>query len=185
MLDPGCSTNSAIAYNFLTGRGLSSEQAAAVIGNLQVESPGLEPRQEAMDTDGLPHRGIAAWGPPRWQALLTFSNGSDPWALETQLAFLWHELETDPSLGLSELRSSTTIDAATITFQNRFERCAPALCHPEVRIRKANAALACLSIRPPTLQKRVGIVGAAFAMLSLAAAAGYGAYKLLPIARRA
>ncbi len=177
-----CSQNAAIAYDFLAAKGLSAAQAAAVVGNLQWESK-LNPRLEAMDTDGFPHRGIAMWDPHRWQNLLTF--GSDPWALDTQLAFLWHELETDPSLGLRDLLATTTVEGATIAFQNGFEKPRQDAAHTDRRIALANDALTCLSVRPPTNQKRVGSVVTALGVLSLAAAAGYGAYKFLPVARRA
>ena len=40
-------------------------------------------------------------------------------------------------------------------------------------------------VTPPTGKGRVGVVAAAIGVLSLVAAAGYGVYKMLPIARRA
>jgi hypothetical protein len=50
MADLGCSSNAAIAYDYLVGKGLRDFQAAAVVGNLQWESR-LNPRLEAMDTN--------------------------------------------------------------------------------------------------------------------------------------
>ena len=175
-----CSQNAAIAFYFLTGRGLSNAQAAAVVGNLQVES-GLSPGLEAMDTNGKVSRGIAMWQPPRWQDLLSFSysKGFDPNSLEGQLQFLWHELEDQPALGLRELASTTTVEDATVAFQNNFERCVPALCHTDRRISLAYSALSCLSVSPPRGKGRVGVVVASLGVLGLVAAAGYGAYKAL------
>jgi hypothetical protein len=175
-----CSQNAAVAYDFLVRRGLSSAQAAGVIGNLQWESR-IDPRLEAMDVNNKMSRGIAMWQPPRWQDLLTFvySRGFDPKSLDGQLEFLWHELEDQPSLGLSELADAVTVENATVVFQNRFERCDPALCHTDRRIALAYTALSCLSIQPPIGHGRVGIVTASLGVFGLVAAAAYGTYKAL------
>lgn len=183
-----CSPNAATTFYFLTERGLSSAQAAGVIGNLQFESKINPQIRPIIDTDQLPHQGIAQWSPSRWQDLLTFcyAKGFDPKSLEGQLEFLWHELEGQPGLGLRELASTTTVEDATLTFQNRFERCGtkirvgdPVVCHTAERIALAHAALTCLSVRPPYASKPVGIVVASLGMLALVAAAGYGAYRAL------
>lgn len=183
-----CSENAARAFYFLVGRGLTSAQAAGVIGNLQFES-GINPQiLPIIDTDRLPHQGIAQWSPSRWQDLLTFcyAKGFDPQSLEGQLEFLWHELEDQPGLGLRELASTTTVEDATVTFQNRFERCGtkilvgdPVVCHTSERIKLAYDALSCLSVAPPTRKGRVNVVAASLGMLALVAAAGYGAYRAL------
>jgi hypothetical protein len=179
-----CSPNAAFAYDFLVRRGLSSAQAAGVIGNLQWESR-LDPHNDApdprKDDPSARGRGIAAWGPPRWQDLLTFTyaRGFDPKSLEGQLEFLWHELEDQPSLGLRELAAKTSIEDAVITFQNRFERCDPARCRTDRRIALAYTALACLSIRPPSARNPVGVVAASLGVFGLVAAAAYGTYKAL------
>jgi hypothetical protein len=165
------SQNAALAYDFLVGKGLSAIQAAAVIGNLQFES-GINPQLEAMDTDKLLHRGIAMWGPPRWQNLIAF--GRDPWALDTQLDFLWLELQ---SYGLRQLRASTTVEDATTVFQNLFENPNKALAHTADRIKLARDALNCLSVRAPLVAPRGGVAFAAVGVLSLVAAVGYGIYK--------
>jgi hypothetical protein len=175
--DMGCSANAAVAFDFLVARGLKDFQAAAVIGNLQQESR-LNPRLEAMDSNGLPGRGIAMWQPPRWQNLLAFAAGRDPWALETQLDFVWHELRTDGSYGLDALMRSTTPEEATIAFQDHFERCKD--CRPQNRISYAKSALyACPAVRPPEPKKSGGVVVAAVGIFALIAAAGYTAYEIV------
>jgi Phage tail lysozyme len=178
-----CAPNAAIAFYYLKGRGFSSAQAAGIIGNLQVESPGLNPLNDTpdprKDDPSARGRGIAAWGPTRWQNLRSFAAGRDPWELETQLAFLVHELETDSSLGLQDLLNTTSVPEATVAFQNRFERCDPARCHPDVRIRRAYDALSCLSVSPPTGKGRVSVVAASIGLIALVAAAGYSAHQTL------
>lgn len=180
MAELDCSQSAADAYYFLVGRGLSTVQAAGVVGNLQWESK-LDPRLEVTDTDSRLHRGIAMWDPTRWQDLLTFvySKGFDPKSLEGQLEFLWHELEDQPALGLRELSGATTVEDATIVFQSRFERCDPALCHTDKRILRAHSVLSCLSVIPPTEPQRLNVVTASIGLLALVAAAGYGTYKVL------
>ncbi len=175
MPDLGCSPNAAASFDFLVGHGLRDFQAAAVVGNLQWESH-LDPSLQVMDTNGLPGRGIAMWQPPRWQNLLTFAAGRDPWALGTQLDFLWNELQV---YGLQELLSTTTLEDATVAFQNKFENPSKALAHTDKRIEAARAALyACPSVKPPTKWKASGALATA-ALGVVMAAVGYGTYKFL------
>lgn len=176
MADLVCSPNAAIAFDYLIGKGLRDFQAAAVIGNLQQES-GINPRLSAPDprpsNPAAMGRGIAMWGDPgRWQNLLTFAAGRDPWALDTQLDFLWFEL---PNNGLGALLASTTLEDATIVFQNQFEH--PGNPRTENRIAYARSALfACPNVRPPQT-RRIGAVAKALAFGALVAAAGYGVYR--------
>ena len=144
-----CTPNALAVYDYLVGRGLRDFQAAAVVGNLQGESR-INPQLSALDTNGLMSRGIAMWQPPRWQNLLSFAAGRDPLALTTQIDFLWHELQTDSSLGLSALVASSDVDSATVVFQNQFEKPKQSLAHTSDRIAFAREALNCFSIRPPS-----------------------------------
>lgn len=183
MANLGGSPNAAIAFDFLVGKGLSQEQAAGVVGNLQVES-WVNPRSDAPDptkTDPSARgRGIASWGPPRWRNLLTFAAGRDPWALDTQLDFLWSEL---PSQGLQELLATNTVEDATVVFQNRFENPKQGpTAHTDRRIAAAFAALTAYpAIRPPgtTPSWRKGLaataIGGALVLFT------YGAYKLFAV----
>jgi hypothetical protein len=178
MADVGCSVNTAVAYDFLVGKGLRYFQAAGIIGNLQVESPGIVPRIQVMDSNGKPSRGIAMWQPDRWQALIDFASGRDPWSLDVQLDFLWHELQTNPNLGLAPLLASTSIEDATAIFEKQFENPQPG--STSRRIAAAQKALECLSVRPPiTPPSRSGVVAAAVGVVALVAAAGYGVYKAM------
>jgi hypothetical protein len=186
-----CSPNAVVAFDFLIGNGLSDFQAAAVVGNLQQES-GLNPR--ASGDQGTSH-GIAQWRLNRWDNLRSFAaqQGRDPWSLDVQLDFLWHELQSVSDLGLAELRASTSLEAATVVFQDRFERCS--VCHTSRRIAYAQSALyACPQVaapdRAPVIVHRKGGVVVALGLVAALTAASYGAYKVLsrpplePVRRR-
>jgi hypothetical protein len=169
MANIGCSANAAIVWDFLTNKGLRDFQAAAVIGNLQQES-GIDPKVPELEKGA---HGIAQWHSPRWENLLAFD--TDPWSLDTQLRFLWHELESDPSLGLTQLRASTTLEDATVIFQDHFERCGN--CATNSRISAAQAALyACPSLQRP-FHKRPSVFSVAIGLVGLVATAGYAAYE--------
>jgi hypothetical protein len=176
--DLGCPPNAVIAFDFLVGKGLRDFQAAAVVGNLQQESR-LNPRAVSPPDPVEPSRGVAQWQPPGWQALLAFASsaGRDPWSLDLQLDFLWHQLESQPELGLGQLFASTTLEDAVAVFQNRFERPNAQLAGTSNRIAYARSTLyACPSIKPP---RRSGVAAAAVGVVALVAAAGYGVYKAM------
>jgi hypothetical protein len=180
--DLGCSPSAAFAYDYLVSRGLRDFQAAAIVGNLQLESR-LDPRLEAMDTNNKISRGIAMWQPPRWQNLLTFAAGRDPKALDTQLDFLWAELQSG-GYGLQDLLATTTLEDATVVFQNRFENPKQSLAHTDDRIKYARAAVfACPAVRPPP-SPRGGTLIATASVVALVAAVGYGTYKILSTRER-
>src|SRR5262249_28251621 len=101
------------AYNYFVGKGLKPFQAAGIIGNLDQES-GDNP--EAIEPGG-PGRGIAQWSVHgRWDtksrdnvAWYARTHGLSEWAEQTQLDFIWYELETFSGYGLSALRRSTDV----------------------------------------------------------------------------
>lgn len=175
MADIGCSTNAALAFDFLVNKGLTLEQAAAVVGNLQFES-GLDPSLAVMDTNGKMSRGIAMWQPERWQNLLEFAGNSNPLSLDVQLAFLWAEL---PSYGLSTLRSTSRVEDAVTVFQNQFEKPAAALAHTDRRIALAQAALYALPRCQAPITSKVGVIAATVGVIAVVATATYGALKWL------
>jgi hypothetical protein len=112
------------AFNFLVSKGLTEIQAAGVVGNLMQES---SVRPTAVEYGGGPGRGIAQWSiGGRWNvgtnSVVSFAarRGTDRWALNTQLDFMWHELSVVGGFGLTELKNATTITQAVTAFQNKY-----------------------------------------------------------------
>lgn len=112
-------------YSFLSGKGFTGRQSAAVIGNLKQES-GLNPK--ALNSSSGAY-GIAQWLGDRKNRLLAKSyytaNESDSKKeLQTQLDFLWEELETSEKASFDALKSATTTDVGelAVIFGEAFER---------------------------------------------------------------
>ena len=121
-------SNQKSAYNFFISKGLQPYQAAAIVGNLIQESsvnPG------SYQYGGGPGRGIAQWSAGgRWDttpndnmAWFASSRGLDEWSLGAQLDFIWYELTTFGTYGLSALENAGDIASATVAFQDDFEIC--------------------------------------------------------------
>jgi hypothetical protein len=138
------SANEEAAYKFFVAKGLKSYQAAGIVGNLIQESS-VSPT--ISQYGGGPGRGIAQWSEGgRWNAShddnvawYAAREGQSMYSLDLQLEFVWYELTTFSGYGLAELRSSPTIDDATIAFETRFEGCGE--CDPSNRIQYAQEVL--------------------------------------------
>ncbi len=118
------------AFNFLVGKGLTANQAAAVIGNLEQESgQGLNPsadQNKGTATTPTPNDGfgIAQWTDPgRQQGLVTLAQqeGKPPNDLGVQLDYLWQELTTTHSNALTALKAADNVQSATIAFEQTYE----------------------------------------------------------------
>ena len=126
------------AFNFFVSKGLTKVQSAGIVGNLMQES-NVQPT--AVEYGGGPGRGIAQWSVGgRWNASYhdnvtwyAAAHGLSRWSLTAQLDFIWYELTTF-GYGLSTLR------AATIAFQDRYEICGT--CDSTQRIHYAQQVLA-------------------------------------------
>jgi hypothetical protein len=138
------------AFDYFLGKGLTDFQAAGIVGNLDQES-GVDPNAVQQ---GGPGRGIAQWSVGgRWD---TDSNdnctwyasqqGQSVWSLQLQLDFIWYELTTFPSYGLSDLRGTTNVTDATVTFETDFEGCGE--CDQSTRISYAESVLAAYGAAP-------------------------------------
>jgi MYXO-CTERM domain-containing protein len=132
------------AFDYFLGKGLTSFQAAGIVGNLDQES-GVDPT--AVESGG-PGRGIAQWSVGgRWD---TDANDNATWyatmqgqsvdSLTLQLDFIWYELTTFSGYGLAALRASTNLSDATIAFETDFEGCGT--CDQSTRIMYAENVLA-------------------------------------------
>lgn len=117
-----------IVWDYLTNNGLSDIHAAAIMGNLKQE-------HNFRTDDVAGGLGIAQWLGGRRLALQQYVNYG---SIEVQTQFLLDELYTTEYRALQALLSSTTLEDATIAFQNKFERCDPYLCRANQRIAYAN-----------------------------------------------
>jgi len=132
------------AFDYFVAKGLTPFQAAGIVGNLDQES-GVDPT--AVQSGG-PGRGIAQWSVGgRWD---TDTNDNATWyagmqgqsvlALQLQLDFVWYELVTFSSYGLTSLEATTNVSEATIAFETDFEGCGT--CDQSTRITYAENVLA-------------------------------------------
>lgn len=127
------STNEATAYHFLTGQGFSHDIALGIIASLKGEALS-NPKDEHMDrySDGSPAglaTGIAQWRAERREGLFEFArkNGSDPYHILTQLAYLVTELNTTEKENLMAAiayynENGKSVAAFTKAFTARVER---------------------------------------------------------------
>lgn len=139
------SANDKTAFDYFVSKGLTDDQAAGIVGNLDQES-GMDPTVEQYG--GGPGRGIAQWSAGgRWDTdhdddVVWYANehGQSPDSLALQLDFIWYELTTFGNYGLSDLRAATDVTAATVAFQDDFEGCGQ--CDESNRVAFAEEALA-------------------------------------------
>lgn len=139
--------NDQIAYDFFVSKGLKPFQAAGIVGNLNVES-GTPINPKIRQWGGGPGRGIAQWSVrDRWDTTRRANvvwyakmHGMSPWALQTQLEFIWFELTTQPMWGLRLLRGTRNVTQATRIFMLKYERCGK--CGVNTRLSSAKFVLA-------------------------------------------
>lgn len=122
--------NGQIAFNFFVApdKGLTKEQAAGIVGNLQAES-GVNPT--AVNSIGA--TGIAQWLGGRKTAMLAFS--PNPLTLESQLRFIWFEgTQSAEKPGFDRFLAETANDVgaegaahAAVVFEDTYERSGGAL----------------------------------------------------------
>jgi hypothetical protein len=136
--------NDQTAFTYFVGKGLTTFQAAGIVGNLDQES-NMDP---AAVQQGGPGRGIAQWSVGgRWDTdngdnVLAYASqqGESSSSLQLQLEFIWYELTSFAGYGLAALRATTNVTDATVAFETDFEGCGE--CDQSTRISYAEAALA-------------------------------------------
>jgi len=106
-------TNEQISWEFFINKGFTPEQTAGILGNLKQEH-GFNTSDEA---SGL---GIAQWLGSRRERLIQRGNHLD---LTSQLNFIIEEFEGTEHHSHQAVKVSTTVEQATIAFQNGYERC--------------------------------------------------------------
>ena len=120
--------NDQTAYDYFVTKGLTSFQAAGIVGNLDQES-GVNP--SISQSGGGVGRGIAQWSTGgRWDTnnndnVLAYAaqQGQSATSLALQLDFIWYELQTFPDYGLAALRATTNVSDASIAFEDDYEGC--------------------------------------------------------------
>jgi hypothetical protein len=103
--------NESIAWDFLTGKGLTREQAAGIMGNLMQE--------HRFNTTG---DGLAQWTGSR-QARLRSMYPDTYMTIDSQLEYLWYELTGPYATVLAAIRGAGSVEQSVVIFQNRFEKC--------------------------------------------------------------
>lgn len=118
--------------------GLEPEDAAAFVGNFMVEStPGLHPHVRG---DGGAALGLAQWNDRR-PALEAFAakRGKPPEDLDTQIAFVLHELETTEASAWAKIRAARTVDEKAAAVSQFYER--PGIPHLGRRVGNAREVM--------------------------------------------
>lgn len=130
--------NAEKAFNYFVDKGLTPQQAAGIVGNLQAES-GVRPGQHQI---GGPAFGIAQWEGGRQDNLRAFAQrqGKPISDLGMQLDFLWSELQGPENAAFQALKTARTPAQAAAIFENKFER--PAANHNAERGRIAEQVYA-------------------------------------------
>ncbi|MBU6951329.1 phage tail tip lysozyme [Hahella sp. HN01] len=146
--------------NLIKDFGLTPEQAAGVVGNLYMESDGMNPHinqysqfgQGASDPRafGSPTNdrvqdstgyGWAQWGESSKYRLISFAenNGMDPGSAAANYGFLKHELSsTSESAVIDKLKKTDSVSDAMVVFRQDFERAAVGSSADQERLNKAN-----------------------------------------------
>ena len=111
--------------DYFVNKGLTKEQSSAIAGNLFKESSF---NSNAVGDTHLPtySEGLAQWREGRLTNLKNFAKSKNKSYkdLNTQLDFLWNELNTSEKEALNYLKNSRNISEASKNFASKFERMA-------------------------------------------------------------
>ena len=125
------------SFNYFIQAGFTPQQSAGIVGNLMQESGG------GKDVNPGSSYGIAGFlsSPLTMSDMQTWVTnndpGQDPSSLKGQLDFvLWYITKSDSSIG-DGVKAANSVEAATIAFQNDFEKCGSS-CIQSSRIQWAN-----------------------------------------------
>lgn len=123
---------------------LTAEQAAGLIGNLGHESAGFLHLQEIGRRHGRGGAGIAMWTGPRRHSFEAWcaQHGVSPASDAGNYGYLLHELKGAYASSVTALQRCATLDQATRSFCNTFER--PSVPAMFSRLGYARRALAVL-----------------------------------------
>ncbi len=135
--------NAKIIFQYLVGKGLSAEQAAGILGNMQSESH-FEPRlvqyghansRGEISAPGQPSSlddtpppgadsgyGIVQFTPGTKILPAATASGKKPGDLGFQLDFLWEQFQGSEKGAFAALKAATTVQAAAVAFELKYER---------------------------------------------------------------
>jgi len=118
--------DNAMAFiNFLVNKGIPLEAAFGVAGNIMNES-GFNPYNKTDDdyNTGLPSGGLAMWHANRFTKLKKFAKdkGKNWEDIETQMEFLWSELNGNYKNVLAKLKKTTDMNKASYIWGNEYEK---------------------------------------------------------------
>lgn len=108
-------------WNFLKGKGLSDEQAAGIMGNIQQES---NFNSSSLNSSSGAF-GLFQWLGGRKTNLENYarSKGKDPSDVTTQLEYFWSEIENGGQYNtLDKLKATNSAGDAATSFEKSFER---------------------------------------------------------------
>lgn len=143
--------NVRIGYEYFVAKGLAPFRSAGIIGNLQVEAPGLDPKTNQGNQGA--GRGIAQWSvTQRWVELQAFARAQNRQDVDLllQLDYIWHEMNNVApwNKSLPGVQGATDIESATRAFMLLYEK--PGVPHFDRRLAAANAVLGLYGGGAPT-----------------------------------
>ena len=107
--------NANTIYRYFISKGFSKEQASGFVGNFWQESR-LNPNAVNQKSGAI---GIAQWLGSRKTQLLKKNN---PYSLQTQLDFVWEELNSTEKNAYIRIKASNTVEQSTYNIRKYFER---------------------------------------------------------------
>lgn len=113
------------AYRFFIGKGLNPVQSAGIVGNLIHESglktDAINPNDAGQGKHSI---GIAQWNRDRLNGLRSYASnvrGTDINDFQTQLEYVWHELNTTHKSVLKQLEETKTLSDAVHVINRHYE----------------------------------------------------------------
>lgn len=128
-VSPNAEENAKKIFQFFVGKGLTAEQAAGILGNMEHES-GFNPRRvegtktPEEDSDTPDHRGygIVQFTPGTKIVPAAEAAGRKPSDLGFQLDFIWEQFMSNEKAAYEDLKAQTTVEDAARSFGLKYER---------------------------------------------------------------
>jgi hypothetical protein len=129
--------------SLMSDLGLSVDQAAAVVGNIGWETGGFRVLKEIDPIGGRGQIGYGGWTGLRRDAFEAFvqAKGLDYASDEANYGFLLRELQTTQSSTVASVKAASSLEEATLAFQNIYIRPAAQFANFDNRVGLARIAL--------------------------------------------